>query len=388
MRFGHWESIKELGAGGQGKVYLAHDIAKFNRSEINASIADLVRKLSAVAIQPKQKDEYSKQLSEALLKLNGVSNIDNLGALKKLHDSNEARDYSLAIPRMKREIKALQSIEHKNITKILDANIDEHWFVTEYYPKGNLKQNKHRFIGKPLKTLSAFRHLVEGVANLHANGLVHRDIKPENIFLLDSTALVLGDFGLVYFPDEQHTRISETFENVGSRDWMPPWAMGIKQEEVKSSFDVFGLGKILWYMLAQGEILQLWYFKDEKFNLEKLYPNNQAIKLINAILGQCLVEKERDCLLSATELLKLIDEVLMKIESNADLLTKEDLQRPCRICGVGIYKLVANENITTIRNFGLEPHGSSSFKIFTCDNCGHVQLFHIPANNYKPPLWQ
>ena len=47
------------------------------------------------------------------------------------------------------------------------------------------------------------------------------------------------------FKMEDEDRITETFENVGSRDWMPGWAMGMLAD-VKPNFDVFSLGKLLW----------------------------------------------------------------------------------------------------------------------------------------------
>ena len=71
-----------------------------------------------------------------------------------------------------------------------------------------------------MEALEALRSLVRGVELLHSKAAVHRDIKPENIFVSDAR-LVLGDFGIVYFEDEARARLSDSYENVGSHDWMP-----------------------------------------------------------------------------------------------------------------------------------------------------------------------
>ncbi|KAJ1718250.1 Calcium/calmodulin-dependent protein kinase type I, partial [Coemansia erecta] len=46
------------------------------------------------------------------------------------------------------------------------------------------------------------RQLVEGVGGLHRSGVVHRDLKPENCLLSDTGDLVIADFGMARFLDE------------------------------------------------------------------------------------------------------------------------------------------------------------------------------------------
>lgn len=41
-----------------------------------------------------------------------------------------------------------------------------------------------------------FREMVEGLAHIHAQGMIHRDLKPGNIFLNSSGHIKIGDFGL------------------------------------------------------------------------------------------------------------------------------------------------------------------------------------------------
>ena len=101
---------------------------------------------------------------------------------------------------------------------MLEIDTDLSWYVSKFYPNGTLADKIDMFKGNLLEAIKAIRPLVEAVATLHKKGYVHRDIKPQNIFLNSNKDLILGDFGLVYFIDNEHTRISETYENVGSRD--------------------------------------------------------------------------------------------------------------------------------------------------------------------------
>lgn len=46
-----------------------------------------------------------------------------------------------------------------------------------------------------------FKHIVRGIAHIHAHGLIHRDLKPQNIFFhVDDHVPKIGDFGLVSDP--------------------------------------------------------------------------------------------------------------------------------------------------------------------------------------------
>ncbi len=194
---------------------------------------------------------------------------------------------------MNAEVEALKSASHPAIIPILDSNLDENWFVMKYFSEGTLADYLTRYRGKLVDALRAFRPLVEGVAEIHRLNLVHRDIKPENVFP-SSSNLVLGDLGLVFFLDQARSRVTDTFENVGSRDWMPGWAMGIRIEEIRPSFDVFSLGKLLWSMVSGQPRLQLWYHHRDRFELEKMFPDSPDIRWARPILDECIVENEAD----------------------------------------------------------------------------------------------
>lgn len=329
--------------------------------------------------------EYYQKFKEGIYKIISLEKCENQGALKVLHSPDQARDSDLALERMKREIEAMGKNLHPNLIHIKDVDNDFGWYVSTFYPSGTLDNRLNIFKGDLLKVIKSIRPLVEGVAILHENGYIHRDIKPQNVFIDSNNNLILGDFGLVYYTNGNHNRLSKIFENVGSRDWQPPWTMGIRLDEVKPSFDVFSLGKLIWSMVSGLPILQLWYFKKDKFNVENMFPESDTTKYTNSLLEKCIVEEEGDCITDAKILLEELDSIKKSIELDSDKF-EVNKDRSCRVCGIGNYKLMVDDNITETQNFGLNPSGSRKMMIFTCSHCGNVQLFSYKGN--KPQSWQ
>lgn len=377
-----WEIIGEIGEGGQGKVYQAFD--KSIKKETDNKIADFLNSIKVAHINDIQKrlDEFFN-LSYKRLSLQDVSLHR---ALKILHKPIDARDSELAKERIKIELKAMHDIHHPHLLKIIEYDAEESWFVSEYFRNGTLDKNLNQYFGQALHSLKLIRPLVEAVSELHKNKFVHRDIKPENIFISSVNELILGDFGLIFFNDNKHTRISNTFSNVGSRDWMPGWAMGKRIEDVNPSFDVFSLGKIIWSMISGIPVLQLWYFKDSENNLESLFPKKSEMKIINKLLESCIVEREKDCIPNANDMLSEIDNTIDRIESRIDSLNLKE-KRPCKVCGKGNYELESKGDNTEIYNFGLRPTGNQSFLIFSCSHCGNVQFFSYHLDEL-PEAWE
>ena len=386
--YGKWETLKELGRGGQGAVYLSQDTTRTNSTgQKLESIRVAVQNLAGVHT-PEDHHRHAELLTRTIAESVLQSDPANLGALKLLHQpASDESTFEKAKERMAREVAALAKITHPNVLKILDQNLKDAWFVGEYHSHGPILNHPVLYKGNILAAVTAFRPLVEGVAALHEAKIVHRDIKPGNVFLSTDKRLVLGDLGLVLFTDASHARVTESYENVGTRDWMPAWAMSMRLEEVRPSFDVFGLGKLLWAMLSGRTFLRLWYLHDDAFKLENIFPDNESMRWARIILDKCIVEHERNCLKNAGELLRLIDEILPAIERHAQLLG-EKIVRRCDVCGLGTYERIVNEDIMMARNFGLNPTGMRSFKIFTCSHCGHVQLFHFLGGSApRPNAW-
>ena len=165
---------------------------------------------------------------------------------------------------------------------------------------------------------------------------------------------------------------------------MPGWAMGMRVDQVRPSFDVFSLGKVLWAMVSGHTKLQLWYFRRNEFNLERKFPNDERMPFINSLLEGAIRENEEDVLSSADNLLAEVDKITAAIRRGGQLI-QTTVVRACHVCGVGDYRPVVDDTSgpQATRNFGLSTD-SERFRIFSCSNCGNIQWFRMTQN---PPGW-
>lgn len=361
---------KMIGEGGQAKVYRV--IPKSMGHSVDVNMIHAIKELGNQFNGDDHRKQEFEQFKKNLFLLFERKKPKNQKALKVLHKLPEdARDFELAEKRLKNEIKAMSEISHPNLLNIVDFDLDSKWYVSDFFPRGSLSEKLNVCAGDFLRALKAFRPLVEGVAELHKQKRVHRDIKPANIFLDADNNLVLGDFGLVFFEDDEKTRISKTLDIVGSRDWMPPWAQSVPIEDINPTFDVFSLGKVLWSLVSGQPKLLFWYFANPRYaqyNVEELFPDAPFIQLANPLFKMCIVDVENACLHDASVLLVEVDKVLAAIAA-AD--------KTCGVCGVGDYQLLVDgmDDQAGIVDFGLTPKGVRKFQVLKCSNCGYVQLF-------------
>jgi hypothetical protein len=163
---------------------------------------------------------------------------------------------------------------------------------------------------------------------------------------------------------------------------MPGWAMEHRVEELRPTFDVFSLGKVIWAMISGKPTLTLWYYNRPQNDLQKQFPDSHEMRLANELLAKCVVEDEDTCLPDASALLGEIDSLLDKILHGEDFV--QATTRRCLTCRSGEYRLEADCDLTEVSRFGLSPSGPHTFKIFVCGTCGHVQLFRINPTSGKP----
>ena len=384
-----WERLGLLGEGGQGEVHCVRDKTMFNvDTSLAPKLIEVIKNLSPSRGQVSNPVRKFEDFAEVVQQIMAMDDPAKQGALKVLHEPRAAKNPESAEERLRREIKAMREISHPNLITLLDADDECKWFVTPFYERGTLAtaDNRVRFRGDALSALRAFRPLVEGVIQLHTQGRVHRDIKPANVFVGYEGELILGDFGLVYVADPEHTRLSETSEKVGTRDWMPEWAVPHRVDELTPAFDVFGLGKLLWSMISGMPRLHLWYFDRPKFDLTKMFPDTAGLVQVNALLGKCVVEDEDNCLPDASALLGEVDKALDLIANDAWPFQSPSPPR-CLVCAAGNYELLVDRDQQEAGNFGLPGRGSRLFKIFVCDHCGNVKLFASTVDK-QPPAWE
>lgn len=372
-RVGPWEVLKPLGKGGQGQVSLVRRPGRVQ--ERNEAIQEIVAASPwQHLISTEEVRQAVERMAPAIWKHARPETADDLGALKQFMIPESDPDAEEAVKRLRNEISVLRQGK-PGLVKLIDANENERWIVTEFMSGGTFFDNPTRYRGDAYRALRVFRSLVETVAGLHKNNLVHRDIKPANVFIGPDDTPVLGDFGLIFLPD-QPERPTMTDERVGPRDYMPQWGdLGERLENVQTNFDVYMLGKLLWCMVSGRLKLPREYHKRPAYDVTALFPADPNMRKISDIVEKCVVEEPDGCLKSAQELLVLVDDAMASIQKGIPMLDgKGKLVLPCRICGKGFYQehnsvqLKANDAL----NRATPP---IPVRMFVCNVCTHYEFF-------------
>ena len=152
------------------------------------------------------------------------------------------------VERFHREQHILASLDHPNITRMLDAGVTEDgqpYLVMEYVDGLHLDAycDQHR-LGIP-ERLQLFLKVCDAVAHAHRNLVVHLDLKPSNILVTADGAVKLLDFGTskLIQPDSRFTTTVMATPAYASPEQL-------RNEAVTTSCDIYALGAVLFELLA------------------------------------------------------------------------------------------------------------------------------------------
>lgn len=164
------------------------------------------------------------------------------------------------IYRLKTEFRTLRELKHPNVVSVYSL-FREHdtWFFSMERIDG---APIHQYLAsKRLQSVDAddefgitdlravFYQLVQGVAAIHAAGLVHRDLKPSNVLVTKDDRVVILDFGLV--SEQRAGGIGQTVDRQisGTFGYMSPeQASGAP---ATAASDCYALGAILGQLLPR-----------------------------------------------------------------------------------------------------------------------------------------
>jgi len=199
---GRYRILSELGSGGMGVVYKAHDLE-----------------------------------------------LDDVVALKMLKPN--ALVDSEHLDRLKSEIKLARKITHPNVLRTFDfGEVEGYPYISMEYVRGlTLRYLLNETKRIPYSAgLRIARQLCAGLAAAHEVGVLHRDIKPENLILEQTGNAKLMDFGIarpIRRAEPGHTAPG-TF--LGTPNYSPPEQL--TGEEVDHRADIFSSGVLMCEMFC------------------------------------------------------------------------------------------------------------------------------------------
>lgn len=297
------------------------------------------------------------------------------------------------ISRFRAEIEAIRNLSHENILKLIDFDLGnaKPYLVTEYCKGGSLSQCEAFWSDSAVEALQLFQNICTGVAFAHTQGVIHRDIKPDNIFLREvSGKPVVGAFGICLL-EKTDARMTLTQEVVGPRNYMAPEVEDGRLDQVTPKVDSYSLGKLLYWLLSGGQIFSREKHRDPRWDLKGknqdtlLGWNNIYMEHVNRLLDK-MITHDPDDRYPADTILTLCRRVTRLVAREYNPIAPDILQL-CTYCGMGHYVQKAKSTPSQVHNFGFNAVGSSDWRIYTCNECGHVQAFRVDYAQRKKDWW-
>lgn len=203
--FGRYRLLEQIGAGGMGVVYRAHD------------------------------ERLARDVAIKLL---------NPGSIRS----------AIGRHRVRNEAMALSRLSHPNIETIFefDSLEDCDCLVVELISGVSLDDLVARGPIPQTLSVSLAIQLLRGLAAAHEKGIIHRDLKPSNLKLTSDSFLKILDFGLAHCHDDDraHDLTTETHSTVlsGTLAYMSPEQL--RNGPLDPRNDLYAAGLILYQMCA------------------------------------------------------------------------------------------------------------------------------------------
>ena len=214
-RFGSYEILSLIGAGGMGEVYRARD------TQLNRDVA--VKVLLNLSTDPHR------------------------------------------LQRFEQEARAAAALNHPNILAVYHMGRYEGapYLVSELLSGENLRQLVKRGPLPVRKVIEYCVQIAHGLQAAHDRGIVHRDLKPENLFLTKEGRVKILDFGLAKLTQPVQTSeygpgtiggLTEPGVVMGTVGYMSPEQ--VRGESTDSRTDIFAFGAVLYEMLTGKRAFQ------------------------------------------------------------------------------------------------------------------------------------
>jgi len=184
-----------------------------------------------------------------------------MGIVYRAHDTKLDRDVALKFlpPELTRDLestnrfineaRAASALDHPNICTIYEIGQTDQGqsFISMAYYDGQTLRERIKYEGLKIdEAVNITLQIARGLQKAHEKGIIHRDIKPANIIVTsDGTAKIL-DFGLAKLANK--TMMTKTGTTMGTISYMSPEQT--RGEPVDQRSDIWSFGVLLYEMLT------------------------------------------------------------------------------------------------------------------------------------------
>jgi len=281
-------------------------------SDLQVTRNDFTHKLNNTKILNFQNDESFGERYRIISELGK----GGMGQVFKAHDSVLDIDVALKmirpefllnekmISRFKQEILLAREITHENVSRIYDfGEVDGTKFISMEFINGRTLKNIVKTDG-PIeveKAIEISKAICRGLEAAHKKEIIHRDLKPQNIMIDENDHVYITDFGLAKSVREEN--VSHTGLVIGTPQYIPPelW----KGEVADKRSDIYSLGMIMYEMVVGEELFQSesdYGYLQKHVNEEPEFPVNIKEKIpsfYKNLILKCLfkdrVNRYQDC---------------------------------------------------------------------------------------------
>ena len=150
--------------------------------------------------------------------------------------------------RFRNEAKLMASLDHPNITKIIDFDEQPQQLsiVMEYLSGEDLNKKIKRNGPLPeVEIEKIFRQTLAAFQYAHDRGIIYRDIKPSNIFILPNGQIKILDFGIAKLFG-QGNEMTQTGTQLGTPVYMSPEQVR-SEKSIDHRSDIYSLGVTMFF---------------------------------------------------------------------------------------------------------------------------------------------